>query len=104
MSLADVARVPISTKPLIDSLVAERGSVYGPPARNHGRTALLWTAYLQAAGLLPEGVSLNAYNVTALNRLQKEARLLETPAHPDSLADIAGYAENDRLIAEALSR
>lgn len=83
----------------IDRIVAERGSVYGHPAVNHARTALLWTAYLQAAGLLADGARLGSLHVTALNRLQKESRLLQTPGHPDSLDDIAGYAANDRMIA-----
>lgn len=84
----------------IDRIVAERGSIYGHPAINHARTALLWTAYLQAAGLLADGMRLGPLHVTALNRLQKEARLLQTPGHQDTLDDICGYAMNDRMIVE----
>lgn len=81
-----------------DGIVAERGAVYGHPAVNHARTALLWTAWLQAAGYLRADQHLDARAVTALNRLQKESRLIQTPGHQDSLADIAGYARNDLML------
>lgn len=71
----------------------DRGRDYGSPADNHGRTARLWGAYL--------GVPITPEQVCALNRLQKEARLLETPGHLDSLVDIAGYAENQAMMRSA---
>ena len=71
----------------------DRGRDYGRPSDNHGRTARLWGAYL--------GIAITPEQVCALNRLQKEARLLETPGHLDSLVDIAGYAENQAMMRSA---
>ena len=79
--------------PDVRGIVEERGRAYGPPEENHGRTALLWTAYLYARGR--EMKKLTPDDVCFLNILQKIARCL-SKAGPskDSLEDIQGFAEN----------
>jgi len=65
---------------------------YGPPSENHAATAAFWRTYvLRRYGV---SVDFDVAAVCAMNRLQKESRLAETPDHEDSLEDIAGYAEN----------
>ena len=66
-----------------------RSGAYGAPAVNHERIARLWNARLHEKLLEP----LTPADVTALMRLVKEARLIATPGHHDSLVDIAGNAE-----------
>lgn len=67
----------------------DRQRDYGSPAENHGRTAALWSAYLQT--------SISAADVCALNILQKLSRE-RYRAKRDNLVDVAGYAENlDRI-------
>lgn len=73
-----------------DGLVnGDRQNAYGGAHINHQRIARLWNARLHEKLTEP----LTAQDVTALMRLVKEARLIETPGHRDSLVDIAGYAE-----------
>ena len=75
-----------------------RQQAYGVAAVNHDRIARLWNARLHEKLTDP----LTPADVTALMRLVKEARLIETPGHRDSLVDIAGYAEVEaRLSAGA---
>jgi len=71
---------------------------YGHPKDNHGCTAAIWTAWLRRRTGLP--IELTAGDVCALNRLQKESRLANTPGHRDSLVDIAGYARNQEMIGD----
>lgn len=66
---------------------ARRGA-YGKPEDNFNRIALLWTAWLQAAG---HDISLTAEDVSPMMRLMKEARLIESPQHEDSFIDLIGY-------------
>lgn len=63
---------------------------YGHPLINHERIARLWTARLHEK--LAPGAEISPEDVTSLMRLAKEARLIQTPGHTDSLVDIAGYA------------
>lgn len=73
-----------------DELVnGARSSAYGEASVNHERIARLWNARLAEKLRDP----LTPADVTALMRLVKEARLIATPGHRDSLVDIAGYAE-----------
>lgn len=68
-----------------EKAVNERHLAYGSPARNFKRIADLWAAYL--------GHEVSMTDVANLMILVKIARLQETPAHTDSLVDIAGYAQ-----------
>lgn len=68
-----------------------RRESYGPPAVNHGRTAVLWGAYL--------GIELAARDVCMLNALQKIGRDAHIPTR-DNLVDIAGYMRNAELMDE----
>lgn len=73
-----------------------RNRDYGHPRVNHERIARLWSARLHdilSRPLTPE-------EVASLMRLAKEARLIESPGHVDSLVDIAGYAEVEAMIHE----
>jgi len=71
-----------------------RQADYGHPLPNHERIARLWTARLHEKLVEP----ITPEEVTSLMRLAKEARLIETPGHTDSLVDIAGYAEAEAMI------
>jgi len=74
-----------------------RQEKYGHATVNHDRIARLWNARLEEKLMVP----LTPADVTALMRLVKEARLIESPGHEDSLVDIAGYAEVEfRLFEE----
>jgi len=66
-----------------------RQKAYGAARINHERIARLWNARLHEKLREP----LTPADVTSLMRLAKEARLIESPGHRDSLVDIAGYAE-----------
>jgi len=65
-----------------------RQDAYGKPEDNFERIARLWTAYLQNIGVEAD---LTAFNVAAMMRLMKEARLCANPNHRDSLVDLIGY-------------
>lgn len=70
----------------------DRGHHYGPPHVNHARTAKLWSAYL--------GHEITAEQVCMLNILQKIGRSMHQITR-DTLVDIAGYARNVEMIADA---
>ena len=72
-----------------------RQEFYGPPAVNHGRTAVLWQAYLDTRSTGP----LNAEDVCWLNTLQKMSREMHSKTE-DGLVDAAGYVENIALVRE----
>lgn len=74
-----------------------RQAAYGAAAVNHDRICRLWNARLHEKLREP----LTPADVTALMRLVKEARLIESPGHRDSLVDIAGYAEVEARITGA---
>lgn len=69
-----------------------RQADYGHPSLNHGATGQFWRIYVKRRWGVD--VPFDVAAVCAMNRLQKESRLAETPDHVDSLEDIAGYAEN----------
>lgn len=71
-----------------------RQAAYGHPYPNHERIAAFWNARLADKLNAP----LEPHEVAACMRLVKEARLMQTPGHRDSLDDIAGYADVEFLI------
>ena len=73
--------------------VADRGKTYGTPRENHERIARIWSAIL-GFNVTPEEVVLCMIGV-------KQARLIETPGHEDSVVDIAGYAAVYAEVVEA---
>jgi hypothetical protein len=72
-------------------VIEERRRNYGPPIQNFDRIAALWQVAL--GPLLQPGAIVTKAHVAQLMRLVKEARLVETPDHWDSLVDIVGYVE-----------
>ena len=66
-------------------VVKERGENYGPPSKNHERTAAMWSVLF--------GVEVTPRQVCLANILQKISRDVQTPLR-DNLIDIAGYASN----------
>lgn len=100
------------------NIYGERQQAYGIPRKHLDLVAAHWNAYLIGRGSTP----LLGHDVALLLALLKVARLIETPDHTDSWADLAGYAAiggevategdrqrpleealNDRLISDALS-
>ena len=69
-----------------------RQKFYGAPDENHGRTAIMWSAYLDR--------TVTAEDVCMLNILQKVSRGRHSLTR-DTLVDIAGYARNIEIIQEA---
>ena len=65
-------------------VVKQRGESYGSMLDNHTRIARLWSVLLDKE-ITPEQVALCMIAV-------KQARLMETPNHADSVQDILGYA------------
>lgn len=72
----------------------DRQAVYGSAAVNHQRIAAFWNARLVEKLREP----ITAADVACCMRLVKEARLMQTPGHHDSLVDIAAYAEVEARI------
>lgn len=74
----------------------DREKVYGDPGKNVRAIASLWSAYLQAKydplGLLEYTRIITVDDVCAMMRLVKEARLMNSPDHLDSMIDVGGYA------------
>ena len=64
---------------------ADREAVYAHPSEDYARVARLWSAFL--------GVEIRPDQAAICMALVKVARLAHTPAHRDSLVDLAGYAE-----------
>jgi hypothetical protein len=61
----------------------DRQKDYGDAKENLQRIADFWSIYLNK--------QVYANDVCAMMRLLKEARLIHSPDHRDSLVDIAGY-------------
>lgn len=80
----------------------DRQADYGHPLDNHQRIADFWTVRLQDK--LKPGVRLEPHEAAACMRFVKESRLMQTPGHPDSLIDLAGYAEVERMIHDEQAR
>lgn len=70
-----------------------RQDAYGHPLDNHERIARFFTARLWEKLDDPLTNPITAEEACSLIRLMKEARLIQTPGHDDSLVDIAGYAD-----------
>lgn len=72
-------------------LVSSRGAVYGPPHEDLARAGRIWGAILDhwrdsdTDAVPPELVALCMVGI-------KQARLVHTPSHADSAADIRGFA------------
>lgn len=87
----------------------DRQAAYGHPAKNHGCTAELWTAYLRrrcsATKTIEIGepvvniIELDAFDVCMLNILQKVSRLAHSRQR-DGLVDLAGFARNAEMVDE----
>jgi hypothetical protein len=79
-------------KPITDSILTEAENIihgkrqesYGDPERNYERIARFWSVYLEK--------EITAVDVCQMMILLKQARLISTPTHRDSIVDIAGYA------------
>jgi len=67
----------------------DRQDDYGDALENHERIARLWNARLHDK--LKDGEKIEAWDVSACMRMVKEARLIQSPGHEDTLTDIAGY-------------
>ena len=65
-------------------VIKERGESYGSIVENHTRIAKMWSVILDKY-VTTEQVALCMIAV-------KQARLIETPNHVDSVQDILGYA------------
>lgn len=72
----------------------KRGQAYGPPTRDFGRTAGLWSSVLGTT-VTPVGVALGMIGV-------KSSRLTESPQHLDSWVDLVGYAICGHAVAQEL--
>lgn len=70
-------------------VTGDRQRDYGSPSKNHGRTAKLWSVYLNT--------DITAEQVCMLNVLQKIARSMNKLTR-DTLVDISGYARNIEII------
>ncbi len=84
------------------AIVKQRGKVYGHPAKNFDRIAALWNVVL-ADRFADEVDELTAVDVAQMFRLAKEARLIETQDHFDSLVDICGYADTQHMVLEGFA-
>jgi len=75
-----------------NAVSSDREEEYGPPSKNFGDCALLWTAYLRGkyAGIV--GVDLSAEDIAHMNTLQKIARTFSGAAGADTYVDMAGYS------------
>lgn len=88
----------LSRQTLEEALTAlkDRQAAYGSPVPNFERIRDLWNAY-------KKGSSFTTVDVAILMALVKVARLMETPSHPDSWVDLAGYAACGREVSAAKS-
>lgn len=86
----------------LNLLRGDRQDVYGPPLDNHERIAAFWTVRLRDK--LRDGETIEPHEAAACMRLVKEARLMQTVGHEDSLVDIAGYADVEAEIHREQAR
>ena len=80
----------------ITKIVDKRREEYGSPRKNMQDIADLWTVLFRERFKYEEDC-FSAEDVAQAMRMVKEARLIETYDHKDSLLDIVGYA----LVTEA---
>lgn len=79
-------------------IYGDREKTYGDPGKNLRAIADMWQMYLyHKFGFQGD---LSTFDVTAMMRLLKEARLINSPGHRDSLVDICGYAALDERCME----
>jgi Domain of unknown function (DUF6378) len=71
------------------AVVGERNKSYGPPVDNFNRIVAYWEAHME---MTERPTKFKPEDVAVFMILAKLARLAETPAHRDSIVDIAGYA------------
>ena len=62
----------------------DRQSVYGPPKENWERTAKIASAII--------GHPISVVDCVKVAIAMKQARLIQSPTHRDSMVDLAGYA------------
>lgn len=74
----------------------DREQTYGNPQKNLDTIAALWSIHLSRT--TEENITLTARDVCGMMILLKQARLMNTPDHRDSLMDIAGYAGLQDLV------
>lgn len=86
----------------VELVNGDRQDMYGHPLPNHERIADFWTVRL--GDKLKPGARIEPHEAAAMMRLVKEARLMHTPGHEDSLVDISGYVEVERMIHEEQAR
>lgn len=72
-------------------VVDHRRAAYGSPKENFQRIADFWSISMRDK--LKPGETVSLADVAQMMRLVKEARLIETPDHFDSLVDICGYVD-----------
>jgi hypothetical protein len=82
----------------------DRGPKYGHPLDHFRRTALRWTAHLQARGVLPPDRRLEWYDVARMQVEDKASRLDATPEHHDSHVDRCGYVRAEEMGWQELRR
>jgi len=80
----------------------DRQGDYGHPLVNHQRIADFWTVRLRDK--LKPGQVIEPWEAAALMRLVKEARLMNTIGHEDSLVDLCGYVDCEYEIHQALAQ
>lgn len=79
----------------LQATVEERRKVYGSPKPNMQDIADLWNIVFKDK--LASEQKFEPHDIATAMRLVKEARLMKSPDHVDSLLDIAGYV----LVGEA---
>lgn len=82
-----------TTHPLLvaaaNTVYGDRQAEYGDKFDNFQDIAEFWTTYLRLK--LKAGASITRLDVALMQDLSKTARMMKTPAHPDSRKDKVGY-------------
>jgi hypothetical protein len=80
-------------------IYGDRETTYGDPGKNLRCIANFWALYMHHK----YGIEfhLDVDDVCAMMRLLKEARLINTPSHRDSLVDVCGYSALQERIQHA---
>jgi hypothetical protein len=81
-----------NVRSLGERLTEDRGRRYGHPKDNWRRIGIKWQADLD----LPEPIPPHIVGIMMLD--VKTSRMVETPDDPDSLDDIEGYVEAQRML------
>ena len=71
----------------LQTIVEARQPIYGHPALNFQRTAMVWNGLLANKLVRP----ITAQDVAIMMAGLKLARLIHTPTHEDSIYDVGGY-------------